>query len=129
MRLLHKLSPYDVNTTIDRLDHAVRAAGATVFARIDHGKGARKSDLELRPTQLLIFGNPKLGTPFMQRSQAIGLNLPLRVVTYGDAEGQVHIQYRDIAELAADFGISHNDAVAKVAGVLEDLTDKAVATD
>lgn len=126
MHLLHKRSPHDVNTTIDQLDHAVRAVGATVFARIDHGKGAREAELELRPTQLLIFGNPKLGTPLMQHNQAIGVALPLRVVAYEDAKGQVRIAYPDIAGLAADFGISDDDAVARVANALEHLTDKAV---
>ncbi len=129
MHLLHKLSPHDVNTTIDRLDYAVRAVGGTVFARVDHAKGARDAGLELRPTQLLIFGNPMVGTPLMQQAQAIGLDLPLRVVAYEDADGQVHIQYHYIDELTADFGISHNDAVSRVADVLEELTDKAVATD
>lgn len=129
MRLLHKLSPHDVQTTINRLDQAVRTAGATIFARINHAKGAEGAGLELRPTELLIFGNPKLGTPLMQQSQAIGLDLPLRVVAYEDADGQVHIQYHDITELAADFGISDDAAASRVANALERLTDKAVATD
>lgn len=129
MRLFHKHSPHDVQTTIDRLEHAVRAVGGTVFARVDHARGARDAGLELRPTQLLIFGNPMVGTPLMQQAQAIGLDLPLRVVGYEDAEGQVHIRYRDLAELAADFGIPHDDAVARVVNILEELTDKAVAKD
>lgn len=80
-------------------------------------------------TQLLIFGNPMVGAPLVQQVRAIGLELPLRVVAYEEADGQGHIQYRGVAELAADFGISHDNAVARVAYVLNGLTDKAVAQD
>jgi len=88
--IVHKVSPHSVSTTMDRLQAAVEGAGATVFARVDHAGGAASVDLELRPTELLIFGNPKLGTPAMQDNQTAGLDLPLRVLAYADAEGVVN---------------------------------------
>ena len=78
--MIAKTSPHSVSETMDRLEAAVTAAGATIFARVDHAAGAGKVDMELRPTQLLIFGNPKLGTPAMQDAQTAGLDLPLRVL-------------------------------------------------
>lgn len=91
--MIAKTSPYSFAETMDRLEAAVTAAGATVFARIDHAAGAKKVELELRPTQLLIFGNPKLGTPAMTDNQTAGLDLPLRVLAYADGEGVVHVTY------------------------------------
>ena len=73
-------SAHDAATTIDRLAAAVEGAGATVFARIDHAAGAEKAGMALRPTILLIFGNPQIGTPALQAGQSIGMDLPLRVV-------------------------------------------------
>jgi len=80
--LITKTSPHSVSETIDRLTAAVEKAGAKVFARVDHAKGAMTVDMELRPTEMLMFGNPKLGTPALQAAQTIGLDLPLRVVAY-----------------------------------------------
>lgn len=98
--MIHKISPHSVEVTIDRLAAAVEAAGATVVARVNHAAAAASVDMQMRPTEVLIFGNPKLGTPAMQASQTAGLDLPLRVLAYRDAEGVVHVTYHDPAELA-----------------------------
>ena len=87
--IITKMSPHSVPDTIDRLEAAVTEAGATVFARVDHAEGATKVDMELRPTTLLIFGNPKLGTPAMLDGQTAGLDLPMRVLAYADDSGMV----------------------------------------
>lgn len=71
--VIEKTSPHDVTTTIDQLVHAVEEAGASIIARVDHSGAAADAGLELRPTELLIFGNPQLGTPLMQQDQRIGL--------------------------------------------------------
>ena len=84
-QMITKTSPHSVDITLDRLEAAVSGAGATVFSRIDHAKGAASVGEELRPTQMLMFGNPKLGTPLMQAQQSAGLDLPLRVVSFKDA--------------------------------------------
>jgi len=119
-------SAHDVATTIDRLEEAVEGAGAKVFARIDHAAGAANVDLELRPTQLLLFGKPKLGTPALQASQTIGIDLPLRVVAWQDETGKTMVSYTDPATMAARHGIAaDHPVVAKMAGALKKLTGKA----
>jgi uncharacterized protein (DUF302 family) len=75
--------------TADRLAAAIEARGMTVFARIDHAAGAAAAGLALRPTELLVFGNARSGTPLMQADQAIGIDLPLKAVVYEDAAGKI----------------------------------------
>jgi uncharacterized protein (DUF302 family) len=123
-----KTSPHDVATTMDRLVAAVEGAGATVFARVDHAAAAAKVGQELAPNQVLIFGNPKLGTPMMQSAPSMGLDLPLKVQIYRAADGTVQVVYRDMAGLAAEHG-ADSPALAKAAGALKKLTDKAIAVE
>lgn len=126
--LISKVSPHSVAITMDRLTAAVEAAGATVFARIDHAGGAAKVDLILRPTELLIFGNPKLGTPAMIDGQTAGLDLPLRVLVFADDKGGVHVTYHDPAELAETHGLPADAKyIAMMTGALDKLTSKAIA--
>jgi len=126
--IITKTSPHSVAQTIDKLEAAVTAAGATVFARVDHAAGAQKVDMELRPTQLLIFGNPKLGTPAMLDGQTAGLDLPLRVLAYADAEGVVHVAYHAPAEMASVHGLPADAPYIKMmTGALDKLTGAAVA--
>lgn len=128
--IIHKISPHSVATTIDRLEAAVEGAGATVFARVDHAAGAAKVDMDLRPTELLIFGNPKLGTPAMLDGQTAGLDLPLRVLAYADGEGVVHVTYHDPGSLAATHGLPADAKyIAMMTGALDKLTSKAVAAE
>ncbi len=129
-QMIEKISPHPVTATIDRLQTAVEGAGATVFARIDHAEGAASVDLELRPTELLIFGNPKLGTPAMQDAQTIGLDLPLRVLAYADEQGVVHVLYHDPENLAEMHGSPEDAAyLEKITAALDNLTNKAIAED
>lgn len=128
--LIERSSPHSVTQTIDRLEAAVTGAGATVFARIDHAAGATKVNAELRPTEVLIFGNPALGTPAMQDAQTAGLDLPLRVLAYENAEGQVIVAYHDPASLATTHGLPADAAyIAKMTGALDGLTGKAIAAE
>ena len=122
----------EVNGTVDaamsRLQSAVEDAGATVFARVDHAKGASDVGMELPASQLLIFGNPKLGTPAMLDAQTAGLDLPMRVLAYADDSGMVHVSYHDPATLAADHGLPDDaEYLTKMTGALDKLTDKAIA--
>jgi uncharacterized protein (DUF302 family) len=86
--------------------------------------------MELRPTQLLIFGNPKLGTPAMLDGQTAGLDLPLRVLAYADADGIVHVTYHEPASLAETHGLP-TDAkyIQMMTGALDKLTTKAISDD
>ena len=128
--MITKTSPYSVEVTLDRLEAAVTGAGAKVFARIDHAKGAASVDEELRPTQMLMFGNPKLGTPLMQAQQSAGLDLPLRVVAYEDADGAVHLAYHAPSDIAGAHDVpSDAPVIAKMTGALDALTNKAIAAE
>lgn len=124
--LVTKKSAHPVGATLDRLEAIVREKGFTVFARIDHAAGAAKVGKELRPTQLLIFGNPKVGTALMSSSQSAGLDLPIRVAAWEDAQGQVWLGYTAPAALAARHGIRDRDPVVeKMTGALDKLTGAA----
>lgn len=124
--MIVRKSAHDVPTTIDRLAAAVKKAGARVFARIDHAAGARNIGAKLRPTTMLMFGNPKLGTPALQAAQTIGIDLPLRVVAYRDKAGQVWIAYHDPADLAAAHGLAADlPVIGKMRGALKNLTSAA----
>ncbi|OAN95604.1 DUF302 domain-containing protein [Sulfitobacter geojensis] len=128
--LIDKVSPHSVTQTMDRLAAAVDAAGATVFARVDHAAGAAKVDMDLRPTELLIFGNPKLGTPAMLDGQTAGLDLPLRVLAYADGEGVVHVTYHAPATLAKTHGLpAEAKYIQMMTGALDKLTSRAIAQD
>lgn len=124
--LITKPSAHSVEETINRLVAAVENAGAKVVARIDHAAAASVTDMELRPTQMLMFGNPKLGTPAMIAAQTSGLDLPLRVLAYQDADGQVFVIYHSPADLARDHGIATDATVLKkMTGALDKLTNMA----
>lgn len=99
--LITVASKFGVSETIDRLTTAITEAGLRVFARIDHAKGAREVGMLLRPTELLIFGNPKGGTPLMQEQQTAGIDLPVKALAWEDQEGQVWLTYNDAAWIAA----------------------------
>lgn len=125
--LIKKSSPHSVKQTIDNLEAAVKKAGATIFARINHAAGAKKVGLTLRPTEMLMFGNPKLGTPAMNLAQSAGLDLPLRVVAFEDKDGKVHIAYHAPSTLSKNHGIpSDAKVLAKMTGALNKLTNAAI---
>ena len=117
-----------IYTTLDRLEKIVRGKGFTVFARVDHAAGAAKVGLTLRPTQLLIFGNPKVGTQLMSSSQSMGLDLPIRVVAWEDEQGKVWLGYNAPAWMAGRHGVADREPVVKkMTGALGKLTDAATA--
>jgi uncharacterized protein (DUF302 family) len=99
-----------VRETIDRLAAKVTSLGLMVFARIDHAAGAGQAGMPLRPTELLIFGNPKGGTPLMQDQQTAGIDLPVKVLAWEDANGKVWLTYNDAAWLAERHGLGPNSA-------------------
>jgi uncharacterized protein (DUF302 family) len=121
-------SQYSVKETIDRLEAEAKAKGLTIFARIDHAGGASAAGMPLRPTELLIFGNAKGGTPLMQAAQTIGIDLPLKALAWEDATGKVWMNYNDPAWLADRHGIAPQTApVTKtLATVLAALSKHAV---
>jgi uncharacterized protein (DUF302 family) len=98
-------SSFGPKETMDRLEAEITAKGMAVFARIDHAAGAAGAGLPLRPTELLIFGNAKAGTPLMQANQAIGIDLPLKALVFEDAAGKVWLSYNDPHWLAQRHGL------------------------
>lgn len=125
--IVTKSSPHSVPKTLDRLEAALTAKGLTVFTRIDHGAGAAKVNIPLPATQILIFGNPKVGTPLMVENRNVGLDLPLKAMAWEDDKGQVWLSYTAPATLAKRFDITENAAViSKMTQALEGLTSKAI---
>ena len=98
------LSNFGPKDTMDRLETEIRAQGITVFARIDHAAGAVEARLTLRPTEVLIFGNPRAGTPLMQSNQTIGIDLPLKVLVWQDVSGKTWLSYNEPSWLAKRHG-------------------------
>jgi uncharacterized protein (DUF302 family) len=94
-------SAFPAKETMDRLEAAVRTKGLTVFARIDHAAGAAAAGLPLRPTELLVFGNARAGTPLMQVDQRVGIELPLKTLVWQDPAGQVWLAYEEPRQIAA----------------------------
>ena len=98
--LVSLASPYPVAEILDRLEAVLRANGVTIFARIDHAAAAADAGLSMRPTQLLIFGNPKIGTPVMKAAPTVAIDLPFKALAWEDAAGQVWLSYNSATYLA-----------------------------
>jgi uncharacterized protein (DUF302 family) len=98
-------SSYGPEETIKRLEAEIRARGMTIFAHIDHMAGAAAVGLSLRPTDVLLFGNAKGGTPLMQATQTIGIDLPLKVLVWQDAAGDTWLSYNDPHWIAKRHGM------------------------
>jgi uncharacterized protein (DUF302 family) len=109
--------------TLDRLEAAVTRHGMTIFARIDHGAAAEKAGMELKPTVVVLFGNPRAGTPSMQAARTLAIDLPLRALIWQDDKDATWIAYNDAAWLFHRHGIANdgtsdvmNDVLASIAG-------------
>lgn len=122
----HK-SPHGAKDTMNRFEAAAKERGLNVFARIDHAAGAAKVGKTLRPTEVLIFGNPQGGTPFIECAQSVGIDLPLKVLVWEDANGQVWLGYNDPAYLASRHGVAQCPAVGALTKALTGLAEGAVA--
>lgn len=118
-----------VAVTLDRLEAVVRAKGMRVFTRIDHAAGAREVGKTLRPTELLIFGNPKVGTLLMQSNQLAGLDLPLKALAWEDADGQVWLTINTAGYLAGRHSIcDREEVVRKMTAALDKFVQAATTT-
>jgi uncharacterized protein (DUF302 family) len=125
--LLKIKSPHSAKDTMNRLEALVKERGLNVFARIDHAGGAARVGKTLRPTELLIFGNPQGGTPLMECAQSMGIDLPLKALVWEDAAGQVWLGTNDSVYLAKRHEVPACAAAAAVAKALESLAQAAVA--
>jgi len=111
--LVKKLSAHSVQTTMDSLENLIRNKGLTVFARIDHAAGAAEVGEVMLPTQLLIFGNPAIGTQLISSNRTVGIDLPIKVLIWEEPDGRVWIAYNDPAYLAERHGINDRDEVVQ----------------
>ncbi len=119
-------SPHSARATMDKLEGLVKQRGLNVFARIDHAAGAAKAGKSLRATEVLIFGNPQGGTPFMECAQSAGIDLPLKALVWEDASAQVWLGYNDPAYLAQRHGVAQCPVVDNLSKALRGLAQAAV---
>ena len=123
-------SNYGPKDTMDRLEAEVKAKGLTVFAHVDHAAGAAGVGLSLRPTDLLIFGNARGGTPLMQSVQTMGIDLPLKILVWQDEAGNTWVSYNDPSWLAKRHGTSRDTeaTIAALSGALQALAKGAAGS-
>jgi uncharacterized protein (DUF302 family) len=118
-------SHFDHKETLNRLDAAIKAQGMKVFARIDHAAGAAEAGLTLAPTELIIFGNARGGTPLMQSVQTVGIDLPLKALVWEDASGAIWLSYNEPSWIAQRHDVANAEPiVSKMAAVLSAMSRK-----
>ena len=121
-------SYYSVSVTADRLENNLKKKGMTVFVRINHTEGAIKAGKKLRPTELIVFGNPKVGTPLMQCRQSVAIDLPQKALIWQDENEQVWLSYNDPSYVAKRHGINKCDEVInKITNTLSNFSRAATA--
>jgi uncharacterized protein (DUF302 family) len=119
-------SVFGPRETMDRLEAEIRSKGLTIFAKIDHAGGAAEVGLKLRPTELIIFGNARGGTPLMQSAQTVGIDLPLKALVWQDAAGKTWISYNEPNWIAHRHGVADAEpAVSKMTDLLSAITTTA----
>ena len=124
--IINVKSNHSVADTADKLEKVLLSKGMKVFTRIPHSKGAKGVGIDLRPTELIIFGNPKVGSPLMKCAQTVAIDLPQKALVWQDAEGGVWISYNDPAYLKQRHQIEGCDPVLeKVTGALAKMTAAA----
>lgn len=119
-------SPYNPKDTMDRFENLLKQQGMTIFARIDHAAGAAKVGKTLRPTEVVLFGNPQGGTPFMECAQTVGIDLPLKALVWEDAAGQVWLGYNAPAYLAQRHGAASCPVVENLTKALASFAQQAL---
>jgi uncharacterized protein (DUF302 family) len=123
--MIVKRSASGYRETVSRLSQAIERRGLTIFARIDHAAAAREAGLELADEEVVLFGNPRAGTPLMERDPRIGIQLPLRILVWADAEG-TQLGYLDPRELSGAYDVTgHESTLEQMAGLLAELSEEA----
>jgi uncharacterized protein (DUF302 family) len=120
-------SAFSVQKTMDRLVDRATSSGLQIFARIDHAKGAQEAGLDLRPTELLVFGNPRGGTALMQDRQTAAIDLPVKALVWEDEQGRVWLGYNDATWIARRHGLTAASA-GRVQAINAGLAALAAAT-
>ena len=121
--IIDKLSNHSVDQTVEKLKNILQSKGVTLFALVDHSGEAEKAGMKMPPTKLLIFGSPKAGTPLMLATPSIAIDLPLKILVWQDAQGQVWVSYNSPDYLKDRHGLP-DDLLQNIA-VVETLAAKA----
>jgi len=125
--MISKQSNFTAKQTIDRLENVLQKKGITIVKRWSHHAGAKKAGIELRDTELLLFGNPKLGSHFFTSNQTAGIDLPMKALAWQDADGKVWLTYNDPQYIADRHNINNRPAIIKkMTGALDKLTNVAI---
>jgi len=125
--LISKQSKYSVSETIDRLENVLKKKGITIVTRWSHSERAAGVGIKLRPTELLLFGNPKLGSHMFTSKQTSGIDLPLKALAWEDENGKVWLSYNDPAYITKRHGINDRKNIEnKMTGALNKLTNVAI---
>lgn len=124
--MISKKSKFSVKVTLDRLENVVKKKGFKIATRWSHDKGAKGAGIVLRPTELLIFGNPKVGSHFFTSNQTAGIDLPMKALAWKDKNGQVWLTYNDPTYIANRHGIDNRTKIKnKMTGALNKFTNIA----
>lgn len=124
--LINKTSKFDVNETINRLEAVLKKKDITVVTRWSHSERAKDIGITLRPTELILFGNPKLGSQFFTSQQTSGIDLPMKALAWEDEKGQVWLSYNDPSYITSRHNIKDRDNVSKkMTNALNNLTNIA----
>lgn len=120
-------SSFDAKETMDRFERVAKQKGMIIFLRVDHAAGAAKVSKSLRPTELIVFGNPQGGTPFMECAQTVGIDLPLKALVWQDIHGQVWLGYNDPAFIAKRHQAAQCPVVANMNKALAGIVQEALS--
>lgn len=123
---VQKKSPYSVSETLHRVEAILKKKGITIFARVDHGAGAKKVGLQMNDTQLLIFGNPRMGTPLMNEQILMGLDLPMKMLAWEDDHGQTWLAYTSPQALQQRHKLKNQMIIEKMSKALDGISHKAL---
>jgi uncharacterized protein (DUF302 family) len=125
MNVIVKRSGFGYRETVARLSEAIERRRLTVLSRIDHAAAAREAGLELPDEEVVVFGNARAGTPLMRSDPRIGIELPLRILVWADADG-VSLGYREPHDMAAGYDVAQHEAtLTQMTALLADLTGEA----
>jgi len=122
-------SDFSVKKTVDRMVSQIEKEGWHLFARIDHAEEARHKGLKLRPTELILFGNPEAGTRLMQEQQITAIDLPMKALAFEDANGQTRIACNNIAWLKERHGLTDDETIAGIDNTIKNVCSSATGNE
>lgn len=122
--VITKASPYAIEETLERIEDAIRSHGLRLFTHINHSWEAQQVGLKMQETHVIIFGNPKAGTPVMVASPLMALELPLKILVWQSDQNHVWVSYPSVTHLAARYSVPQ-ELIGNIAGI-DKLVDSVV---